>query len=227
MAELGDGKPPAGTSEPAKKPIIKQFIQSPNFSSRNGERIRRIILHYTTGSKVEGTIAHFQNPQSQVSAHYVIARNGDIYQMVRDADKAWHARGANADSIGIEHSAAVGEQLTAPQGAASVSLLRWLLGEYKLTKAAITGHRFTLENAGHTDCPGNLFGAARTRQSTRKATLTAYAARERHCGFEVREGQVLRQQGCNRPEASPHNLVSRAKVGVTTVSFGRQPARDR
>ena len=159
---LGDGseaanKPP-GTAEPAAKPPIKQFIASPNISSRNGERIRRIVMHYTTARDVEGTLSWFLNPKSQVSAHYVIARNGDIYQMVRDADKAWHARNANADSIGIEHSAAQGDAMTPQQEETSVALLRWLLAEYKLAKTAITGHRYTPENVGHTDCPHSLFG---------------------------------------------------------------------
>ena len=100
-----------GTSEPPKPPI-KDFIQSPNFSSRNEERIRRMILHYTTSRNVAGTIAWFKNPASRVSAHYVIARDGTIFQLVRDADKAWHAKNANADSIGIEHSAAKGDTMT-------------------------------------------------------------------------------------------------------------------
>lgn len=147
-----------GTSEAAPKPPIKQFIQSPHFSSRNGERIRRIVMHYTTSKNVDGTIEWFQDPTSKVSAHYVIGRNGDIYQMVRDSDKAWHAKNANADSIGIEHSAAQGDQMTAEQTASSVALVRWLLSEYKLPKSAINGHKYTPENAGTTDCPNHLFG---------------------------------------------------------------------
>ncbi len=78
---------PVGTSEPAKPPV-KEFIQSPNFSSRNGERIRRVVMHYTTSRNVSGTIEWFKNPASRVSAHYVIVRDGTIFQMVRDADKA-------------------------------------------------------------------------------------------------------------------------------------------
>lgn len=149
---------PAGTSEPAPKPPVKEFVQSPNFSSRNGERIRRIILHYTTSRNVEGTISWFKDPRSKVSAHYVVSRTGDIYQMVRDTDKAWHAKNANADSIGIEHSAAKGDGMTPDQEAASVALVRWLLGEYKLAKSSIHGHKYTPENAGTTDCPDHLFG---------------------------------------------------------------------
>lgn len=149
-----------GTSEQPPKPAIADFIASPNISSRNGERIRRIIMHYTTSRNVQGTIAWFQNPASKVSAHYVIGRDGKIYQMVRDSDKVWHAKNANADSIGIEHSAAPGDAMTAEQTLSSVALVRWLLSEYKLPKTAIHGHRYTPENAGTTDCPDHLFGSA-------------------------------------------------------------------
>jgi hypothetical protein len=147
-----------GTSETPSKPPIKQFIQSPNHSSRNGVTIRRVIMHYTTSRNVDGTIEHFMDPGTQVSAHYVIARNGDIYQMVYDSDKAWHAKKANADSIGIEHSAALGDQMTAAQELSSIALVRWLLSEYKLPKTAIHGHKYTPENTGTTDCPDGLFG---------------------------------------------------------------------
>lgn len=152
------GPIPPGTSEPFPKPPIKKFIQSPHFNSRNGARINRIVLHYTTSPNVDGTISWFQDPRSKVSAHYVIARNGDIYQMVRDADSAWHARSANAESIGIEHSAGLDDQMTPEQEASSIALLRWLVGVYKLRWEDVDGHRFVPGN--NTDCPGHLFGEA-------------------------------------------------------------------
>src|SRR5262249_54171904 len=137
---------------------VKEFIQSPNHSSRNGIPIRRIIMHYTTSRNANGTIAWFSDPKSRVSAHYVIGRDGSIFQMVRDGDKAWHAKNANADSIGVEHSAAKGDQMTPEQELSSIALVRWLLSEYKLPKSAIHGHKYTPENEGTTDCPDHLFG---------------------------------------------------------------------
>jgi N-acetyl-anhydromuramyl-L-alanine amidase AmpD len=142
------------------------FIQSPNFSSRNGVAIRRIILHYTTSANVHGSISWFKKPESQVSAHYIVDKNGDIYQMVADSDKAWHAFGENADSIGIEHVARPGEMLTLAQEQATVQLIQWLLAEYKLPKEQITAHRFTPHNRTRTDCPHSLFGA-RTEEALR------------------------------------------------------------
>jgi LysM repeat protein len=143
-----------GTAEPIRKPPIKKFIESPNHSSRAGADIDTIVLHYTTAGTVSGTIAHFQNPQSEVSAHYVIDKNGDIYQMVKDTDKAWHAAKANRTSIGIEHVAKVGDKLTETQKKSSVHLIKWLMTEYKIPKENIKAHQQILP----TSCPGNIFG---------------------------------------------------------------------
>lgn len=143
-----------GTKEPFKKPVIKSFISSPNFSSRDGGKINSIILHYTTAGTAQSSINHFKNPASQVSAHYIIDKNGDIYQMVQDNDKAWHAGNANRHSIGIEHVAKVGDKLTEVQEKSSIALIKWLMTEYKISKDSIQGHK----QVGSTSCPGNIFG---------------------------------------------------------------------
>lgn len=144
----------SGTAEPVKKPTIKEFIQSPNYSSRAGATIDTIVVHYTTAGTVYGTIAHFKNPESNVSAHYIIDKNGDIYQMVKDGDKAWHARQANRSSIGIEHVAKVGDRLTEVQEKSSIHLIKWLMAEYKIPPENIQAHKQIIS----TSCPGNIFG---------------------------------------------------------------------
>ena len=143
-----------GTSEPVSKPAIKAFIQSPNYSSRNGDKINTIVLHYTTAGTAQSTINHFSNSTSKVSAHYLIDKNGDIYQMVKDSDKAWHAVHVNGTSIGIEHVAKIGEKLTADQEKSSIHLIKWLMTEYKIPKESIKAHKQILA----TSCPGSIFG---------------------------------------------------------------------
>ncbi|UCE27509.1 MAG: N-acetylmuramoyl-L-alanine amidase [Candidatus Coatesbacteria bacterium] len=84
-------------------------IASPNYSSRGDEKPRMVVLHYTAdgGAAVEW----FRNPESKASAHYVVARDGSVVQMVDLAHSAWHAgqrglRGLkikpNRSSVGIE-----------------------------------------------------------------------------------------------------------------------------
>jgi N-acetylmuramoyl-L-alanine amidase len=84
---------------------------SPNFGPRHDcERPSLIILHYTgmeTGQAAEDWLCV---PESQVSSHYLVHEDGAVVQMVREADRAWHAGrsiwGGNADmnshSVGIE-----------------------------------------------------------------------------------------------------------------------------
>lgn len=77
-----------------------------NFSSgRNGTTVSSVTVHYTQGT-YSGAIAWFQNCSARASAHYVIRSvDGQVTQMVREADKAWHVGVANSYTIGIEHEA--------------------------------------------------------------------------------------------------------------------------
>ncbi len=84
---------------------------SPNFGPRrDGQQPDCVILHYTgmeTGPAAENWLCV---PESEVSSHYLVHEDGRIVQMVREADRAWHAgKGSwkglsdvNSFSIGIE-----------------------------------------------------------------------------------------------------------------------------
>jgi hypothetical protein len=156
------------------KPVIKQFIRSPNCSSRQvGAKIDKIVLHCTEGS-LASALAEFQrNDSRKVSAHYVIDRNGDIYQMVNDCDCANHCMGANHGSIGIEHVGSETDSLAPPQATASAGLIRWLLQEHQIPRTNIFGHDFTPGycRPGGTSCPDKLFGSVHSQ-----ATITAWVA---------------------------------------------------
>ena len=180
---------PVSRTAPPGKPVIKQFIRSPNCSSRNvGTKIDKIVLHCTEGS-LASALAEFQRGDSRkVSAHYVIDRNGDIYQMVNDADCANHCMGANAGSIGIEHVGSETDALAAPQAAASAALIRWLLQEHQIPRTNIFGHDFTpgysvLEgpvvrtssSARCTHKPRSLLGSRLTCELTSRPELSAPA----------------------------------------------------
>jgi N-acetylmuramoyl-L-alanine amidase len=47
-----------------------------------------IVIHTMAGT-IDACDQWFQNPQSQVSAHYGVALNGDIHAYVRSRDTAW------------------------------------------------------------------------------------------------------------------------------------------
>jgi N-acetyl-anhydromuramyl-L-alanine amidase AmpD len=67
--------------------------------------VDRVIIHVTQETYAT-TLSIFQNPQKNVSAHYVVrSADGHVAQCVREADIAWHAGNwdCNTRSIGIEH----------------------------------------------------------------------------------------------------------------------------
>ncbi len=99
--------PPAGNKELAAVAATDYpsalWVASPNYSSRNATVITDVTVHTTQGSYA-GTISWFQNTASQVSAHYVIrSSDGQVTQMVREVNKAWHVGSANPYTVGIEH----------------------------------------------------------------------------------------------------------------------------
>lgn len=147
----------AGSIDATLKPQIRWVTGCPNFSSRNGATITSIVVHYTTSRNINGTISWFKNPDSRVSAHYIIGRDGEIVQMVRDADKAWHCLSFNANSIGIEHVAEPEDRLTPEQERASAALIRWLMAEYKIPAKNVYGHQWNPNTPNRTSCPGSLW----------------------------------------------------------------------
>ncbi|RMF03322.1 MAG: N-acetylmuramoyl-L-alanine amidase, partial [Chloroflexi bacterium] len=127
-----------------------------NFSaaSRTADDIDMIVIH-TTEANYSAVLDHFTRPERWASAHYVIrSADGDVSQMVRDSDVAWHAGHwqTNLRSIGIEHEAFVDDAswYTDEMYRASVKLVRHLAQKY-----AIPLDRQHI--IGHVDVPGCPF----------------------------------------------------------------------
>ncbi len=89
-------------------------LPSPNFEPRvavdNTLCIRHLILHYTGMRSRDDALDRLCDKASHVSAHYLIDEDGQIYRMVEEDKRAWHAgvsywrgeRDINTTSIGIE-----------------------------------------------------------------------------------------------------------------------------
>ncbi|MFO1103497.1 MAG: thiamine phosphate synthase [Methylocystis sp.] len=82
-------------------------------SPNHGPRLRPIsslVLHYTGMKTGESALALLCNPNSKVSAHYVVEEDGRVLQLVPESRRAWHAgvsfwageTDMNSTSIGIE-----------------------------------------------------------------------------------------------------------------------------
>lgn len=84
---------------------------SPNFNERNpAVSVDYIVLHYTSMRSAQAALDRLCDPASEVSAHYLIDEDGEIFRLVDEEKRAWHAgksfwRGIediNSASIGIE-----------------------------------------------------------------------------------------------------------------------------
>ncbi|MEN6326685.1 MAG: N-acetylmuramoyl-L-alanine amidase [Syntrophomonas sp.] len=144
---------------------------SPNFTAgRKGRRIIAIVNHITAGL-MPGTLSWLRNPAAKASAHYLISKNGEVFQLVKDEDTAWHAGivnqpdwalydGSNPNyyTLGIEHEALAGEGLTEKQYQASLWLHRQLLKKWgiKLDRDHIIGH-YRIDSINRKNDPGTAF----------------------------------------------------------------------
>jgi hypothetical protein len=137
---------------------------------RTPREIRQIVIHITDGgSRITGTIGWFQNPNQRnarnqpihVSAHYVVGRDGEVVQMVRNNDIAWHANAANGHSIGIEHVANSTRRLlpTDDEYRGSARLVAWLCCQFGLpiNRTHVLGHAEADTHTTHTDCPNSVW----------------------------------------------------------------------
>ena len=81
------------------------FVESPNFTPATRRAIDVVVMHTMEirerPDAAEICARWFATPVSQVSAHYCVDANS-VVQCVREKDIAWHARGGNTSSVGVE-----------------------------------------------------------------------------------------------------------------------------
>jgi N-acetylmuramoyl-L-alanine amidase len=118
-----------------------------------------IVEHYTVTSTFQQTFNTFapDNADSELKelpgtcAHYVIDRDGTIYQLVPRSIMCRHTVGLNYTAIGIEHVGfSDGEILrNAKQLTASLRLTRWLRCHYGIGVGNVIGHSESLSSPYH------------------------------------------------------------------------------
>jgi len=121
------------------------FVGTTNFNLR---RPNFVILHHTAQNSCEQTLATFTTVKSQVSAHYVICKDGTVHHMLNDYLRAWqagvskwgNATDINSLSIGIEIDNNGFEPFTEPQINSLLQLLDRLKKAYNIPTANFIGH---------------------------------------------------------------------------------------
>lgn len=107
-----------------------------------------VILHHTAQTSAEQTLFTFSIKRTNVSAHYVVGRNGIVHQMLNDYMRAWHAGNSkwgsitdmNSCSIGIEIDNNGEESFSDAQINILIKLLTFLKDEYDIPQANFIAH---------------------------------------------------------------------------------------
>ena len=97
----------------ATYPLEDSLQNAPYFAGTTNFNLRKpnfVIIHHTAQNSCEQTLNTFTTVKSQVSAHYVICKDGVIHHMLNDYLRAWQAgvskwgnnTDINSSSIGIE-----------------------------------------------------------------------------------------------------------------------------
>jgi N-acetylmuramoyl-L-alanine amidase len=139
---------------------------SPNFNDRKGP-VRYIVLHYTGMETGAAALQRMRDAEAQVAAHYMVEENGDVYALVDEDKRAWHAgvsswRGEtdiNSASIGIEivnggHDFGLPE-FPDVQIAAVISLVQDVMRRHLLAPRDVIGHSDIAP--GRKEDPGEKF----------------------------------------------------------------------
>lgn len=149
------------------------IIQAPSMNFTTGRKGRKIIaiVNHITAGLMPGTLSWLRNPKAKASAHYLVTKKGEIYQLVADQDTAWHAgivlkpdwplydgKNPNFYTIGIEHEALAGEGLTEAQYQATRLLHLALAVKYNIPIDAdhIIGH-YRIDSVNRPNDPGAAF----------------------------------------------------------------------
>lgn len=125
--------------------IPTEWRPSPNFNER---RPNLVVLHHTGSETTDRALRTLSSPALEVSAHYLIGRNGTVYQLVDERARAWHAGMAswgpitdvNSTSLGIELVNDGEEPYTEPQIASLLALLADIRERYRIPAANFIGH---------------------------------------------------------------------------------------
>jgi N-acetylmuramoyl-L-alanine amidase len=121
------------------------WVGTTNFGMR---KANFVIIHHTAQNACDSTLRTFTLPRTQVSAHYVICKDGTIHHMLHDNLRAWHAGNSrwgnltdvNSASIGIELDNNGFETFSTAQINSLLQVLKKLKKENNIPTANFIGH---------------------------------------------------------------------------------------
>jgi N-acetylmuramoyl-L-alanine amidase len=135
----------ACASGPRQAGVPTRWRPSPNFDER---RPTLVVIHHTSDRTAEEALAVLTDRAREVSAHYLVGRDGTVWQLVDERRRAWHAGvsrwggspDVNSRSVGIELDNDGEEPFPDRQVAALLALLADLKVRYGIPAASFVGH---------------------------------------------------------------------------------------
>jgi beta-N-acetylhexosaminidase len=150
-----------------------------------------IVEHYTESADARSAISLFSPdvPDSElhelpnVCAHFVIDRDGTIYQLVPLTTMCRHTVGLNYTAIGIEHAGFSDTEILQDKAelAASLKLTNWLRCRFGIDVKNVIGHNESLSSPYHKERVASL--RTQTHADWTRADMDVYRKRlaERAC----------------------------------------------
>lgn len=159
-----------------------------------------VVLHYTAMESAEAALERLCDPAFEVSSHYLIGADGQLWQLVSEEMRAWHAGAGewagqgdiNSRSIGIELDNRGDHPFSEPQMACLERLLPQIMARWDIRPEGVIGHSDMAP--GRKQDPGPRFdwqrlgrrGLARSAGVSRTATdikPQMFRAAAQRCGF--------------------------------------------
>ena len=137
---------PAMLTDSSGAAVPSEFVGTVNFNMR---KPNYVVIHFTAQDSAAQTLKTFTVVKTQVSAHYVIGKDGKVYHMLNDYLRAWHAgfskwgsiSDMNSCSIGIEIDNNGSEPFTDQQVKSLLALLAQLKKAYGIPRTNFIGHQ--------------------------------------------------------------------------------------
>lgn len=132
-----------------REELIREYTQIHYGKKITNITPQTIIIHWTVSNDAESVYQYFYNEtmpddgggRLNVASHYLVDKDGTIYQLTSETALNRHAIGYNWCAIGIENVGGVDgkEDLTEAQVKANIAIIRYLKAKYNTIKY-VWGH---------------------------------------------------------------------------------------
>jgi len=146
--------------------LIHFEAPSPNHNPRKLP-VSMVVLHYTGMESGRAALERMCDPDSEVSAHYMIEEDGTVFRLVEEDRRAWHAGRSYWRGITDVNSASIGIEMVNPghefgyrpfseaQMDSLLPLLADIVKRHDIPRANVVGHSDVAP--ARKEDPGELF----------------------------------------------------------------------